>query len=241
MTIAGLRFCALLTLVMMWGEAARAGEALSFGIMTAAPYGITREDNSISGSNHDIAEVIAEKAGVEFTFRLEPLPRLISDLKVGRLDVMIMFPTDETRPYAIAPIMPNNTVIIPTLGQSLQKYDDLKGKTIAGLRGAVYDQQFSADESVRKYDVDTYVMGLRMTTGGRVDGIIGPDFGLFYQMKLQGMRKEEFGAPLVINTRMLFLLASSKVAPDLVQRLKAATDQVRENGAIAAAASRYAF
>ena len=105
----------------------------------------------MSGSNRDIGALIAAKVGLTFTYRLEPLARLVSDLKVGKLDLMIMFPTDETRPFAVAEIMPNNTVVLPKPGSSFPQFADLKGKTIASLRGAVYDKQFTADESIERY------------------------------------------------------------------------------------------
>jgi ABC-type amino acid transport substrate-binding protein len=216
-----------------------AAEPLSFGVLAAPPYGLERGDKSVSGSNHDIAELIAHKAGLTFTYRLEPLARLISDLKAGKLDLMIMFPSEETKRFALAEIMPNNTVVLPKLGNALPQYSDLKGKTIAGLRGAVYDQQLTADDDVKKYDVDTYLMGLQMTKAGRVDGMIGPDFGLYYQIGLLGMKRDEFGPPLVLNTRMLFLLGSKTIAPELAARLKAAVDELRTTGAIAAAAHKY--
>jgi ABC-type amino acid transport substrate-binding protein len=216
-----------------------AAEPLSFGVLTAPPYGFEREDKSVSGSNHDIAELIAAKAGLTFTYRLEPLARLISDLQAGRLDLVIMFPGEQTKQFAIAEIMPNNTVVLPKLGNSYLQYADLKGKTIAGLRGAVYDQRFASDGDVVKYDVDSYAMGLRMTRGGRVDGMIGPDFGLYYQMGLDGTKREEFGPPLVLNTRMLCLLGSRTITPEVAARLKAAVEDLRSSGAIAAAAAKY--
>lgn len=216
-----------------------AAEPLSFGVLSAPPYGLEREDKSVSGSNHDIAELIAAKAGLTFTYRLEPLPRLVSDLKAGKLDLMIMFPTAETSDFAIAEIMPNNTVVLPKLGDSFLTYADLKGKTIGGLRGAVYDRQVTADEDVRKYDVESYRMGLQMTQRGRLDGMIGPDFGLYYQMTLDGLKRDEFGPPLVLNTRMLFLLGSKKLTPELMARLKSATEELRGGGLIDATANKY--
>jgi len=217
----------------------QATEPLSFGVLTAPPYGLEREDKSVSGSNHDIGALIADKVGLTFTYRLEPLPRLVSDLKAGKLDLMIMFPTAETKPFALAELMPNSTVVLPHAGNSFQQFADLKGKTIGGLRGAVYDPQFAADEDIRKYDVDSYRMGLQMTKSGRIDGIIGPDFGLYYQMKLEGMKREEFAQPLVLNTRMLFLLGSTTITPELAAKLRTAVEELRNSGAIAAAAAKY--
>jgi hypothetical protein len=54
-----------------------------------------------------------------------------------------------------------------------------------------------------------------------------------------GMKRDEFGPPLVLNTRLLVLLASKAVPPELVARLKAATDELRASGAIDAAANKY--
>lgn len=216
-----------------------AAEPLSFGVLTAPPYGFELDDKSVGGANHDIAELIAEKTGLTFTYRLEPLPRLVNDLQAGKLDLMMMFPTAETRPFAIAEIMPNSTVILPPSGSGFPQFADLKGKTIGGLRGAVYDQQFAADTAIRKYDVDSYRMGLQMTKSGRIDGMIGPDFGLYYQMKLEGMKHDQFGPPMILNTRMLYLLGSKSITPELAARLRTAVEDLRNSGAINAVAAKY--
>ena len=54
---------------------AAAAEPLSFGVLAAPPYGIERADKTVSGSNHDIAELIGAKVGLTFNYRLEPLAR----------------------------------------------------------------------------------------------------------------------------------------------------------------------
>jgi ABC-type amino acid transport substrate-binding protein len=219
---------------------AAAAESLSFGVLAAPPYGLERADKTVSGSNHDIAELIAAKVGLTFDYRLEPLARLLSDIKVGKLDLMIMIPNDENKQlFGIAEIMPNSTVVLTKAGSGIAQYADLKGKTVAILRGGNYDQRFSSDDDIKKYEVDSYAIGLRMTKGGRVDGMIGPDFGLYYQILIEGMKRDEFGAPLVLNTRMLCLLGSKRVAPELVAKLKAAVEELRGSGAIVAAAAKY--
>jgi ABC-type amino acid transport substrate-binding protein len=219
---------------------ASAAEPLSFGVLAAPPYGLERPDKTVSGSNHDIAELIAAKVGLTFDYRLEPLARLINDLKAGKLDLMIMIPNDETKQqFGVAEIMPSNTVVLTKAGSSIAQFADLKGKTIAVLRGANYDQRFASDDDIKKYEVDSYAIGLRMTEGGRVDGMIGPDFGLYYQIVLEGMKRGEFGAPLILNTRTLHLLGSKSITPELAAKLKAAVEELRSSGAIAAAAAKY--
>jgi ABC-type amino acid transport substrate-binding protein len=218
---------------------ARAAQTLSFGVVTAPPYGMQHRDKSVGGCNRDMAELIARRAGLEFAYRLEPLPRLVSDLKLGRLDLMIMLSSQETRKYAVAEILPTRTVIIPALGQTLRDYGDLKGKTFAGLRGAIYDQRFAEDGEIGKYHVDSYITGLRMTAAGRVDGMIGPDFGLLYQMKTEGWGSGQFGPPLVLEETMVALLAAPTLERDVIARLKTATEDLRASGALAEAAEKY--
>lgn len=231
--------CLAVAILLAIPKPSSAAEPLSFGVLTAPPYGFELDDKSVAGLNRDIGALIAEKAGLTFTYRLEPLPRLVNDLKAGKLDLMIMFPTAETRPFAIAEIMPNSTVVLPPSGNTFPQFADLKGKTIGGLRGAVYDQQFAAETEIRKYDVDSYRMGLQMTRSGRIDGMIGPDFGLYYQMKLEGMKRDQFGPAMILNTRMLYLLGSNSITPELAARLRTAVEELRNSGAISAAAAKY--
>ena len=215
-------------LVVRLSYPAAAADPLSFGVLPAPPYGLERADKTVGGSNHDIAELIAAKVGLTFNSRLEPLARLIGDIKTGNLDLMIMIPGEKLKPFALAEIMPSNSVVLTKAGSSIAQYADLKGKTVAVLRGAVYDQRFASDDDIKKYQVDSYAIGLRMTKGGRVDGMIGPDFGLHYQIMLEGMKRDEFAAPLVLNTRMLTLLGSKSIPPELAAKLKAAVEELRD-------------
>jgi ABC-type amino acid transport substrate-binding protein len=229
-----------IVLVVRLSYPAAAADPLSFGVLSAPPYGLERADKTVSGSNHDIAELIAAKIGLTFDYRLEPLARLIGDIKTGNLDLMIMIPGEKLKPFALAEIMPSNSVVLTKAGSSIAQYADLKGKTVAVLRGAVYDQRFASDDDIKKYEVDSYAIGLRMTKGGRVDGMIGPDFGLYYQIMLDGMKRDEFAAPLILNRQMLTLLGSRSIMPELAAKLKAAVEELRSSGAIAAAAAKYA-
>jgi ABC-type amino acid transport substrate-binding protein len=226
-------------LVARLSHPASAAEPLSFGVLAAPPYGFEGADKTVSGSIHDIAELIAAKLGLTFTYRLEPLARLMGDLKVGKLDLMIRIPNDEAKPFVLAGVIPNSIVVLTQPGSSIAQYADLKGKTVAVLRGAFYDQRFAADDDIKKYEVDSYAIGLRMTKGGRIDGMIGPDFGLYYQVALEGLKRADFDPPLILNTQMLSLLGSKSIAPELAAKLKAAVEELRDSGAIAAAAAKY--
>jgi polar amino acid transport system substrate-binding protein len=228
-----------ISLAMSLSNPASPAEPLSFGILSAPPYGIERADKTVSGSNHDIAELIAAKAGLTFSYRLEPLARLISDLKAGKLDLMIMIPAGEMMPFAVAEIMPTSTVVLPKPGSSLTQYDDLKGKTLATLRGGNYDPRLTGNEDVKRYEVDSYALGLRMAKAGRVDGMIGPDFGLYYQVKVEGMQRDDFAPPLILNTRTLTLLGSKSITPELAATLKEAVEELRRSGEANAAADKY--
>jgi ABC-type amino acid transport substrate-binding protein len=227
-------------LVARLSQPACAAETLSFGVLAVPPYGLERADKTISGFNRDVAELIAAKVGVTFDYRMEPLARLISDLKAGKIDLLMMIPGDEMKQqFALGEIMPSKAVILTKPGSSIAQYADLKGKTFAVLRGAFYDQRFASDDDIKKYEVDSYTIGLRMTKGGRVDGMIGPDFGLYYQIMLDGMKRDEFGTPLVLSTRSLCLLGSKSLTPEFTATLKAAVEELRSSGAIAAAAAKY--
>jgi ABC-type amino acid transport substrate-binding protein len=227
-------------LVARLSQPACAAETLSFGVLAVPPYGLERADKTVSGFNRDVAELIAAKVGLAFDYRLEPLARLVNDIKVGRLDLMIMIARDELKQFSLAEIMPNDSVVLTKAGSSIAQYADLKGRTVAVLRSAVYDQRFASDDDIKKYEVDSYTIGLRMTKGGRVDGMIGPDFGLYYQIMLDGMKRDEFGTPLILSTRSLSLLGSKSLTPEFTARLKAAVEELRTSGAIAAAAAKYA-
>ena len=44
---------------------------------------------------------------------------------------------------------------------------------------------------------------------------------------------------MVLNTRMLYLLGSNSITPEFATRLRAAVEDLRNSGAISAAAAKY--
>jgi hypothetical protein len=57
---------------------------------------------------------------------------------------------------------------------------------------------------------------------------------------IEGMKRGDFGTPIVLNTRMLSLFGSKSISPELAAKLKAAVEELRESGAVAAIAAKYA-
>jgi ABC-type amino acid transport substrate-binding protein len=120
------------------------------------------------------------------------------------------------------------------------KLGDRHGKTIAMVRGANYDDAFMADAAIKKYEVEDYVMGVKMAHAARVDGVVGPQIALYYQMKMLGIKREEFAPPLVLNARMsTFFIAKQKADPALVAQLKKGIDAFRDSGAFEAIVDKY--
>jgi len=105
-------------------------------------------------------------------------------------------------------------IVVGRKGTNFKSLDDLHDKTVATVRGAKYDDAFTADTKIIKYDTSRYEQSIKMLINGRLDAMIGPSIGLFFTAKKMGYSREKFGDVLVLNTKDTYLQYSRKSADE---------------------------
>jgi ABC-type amino acid transport substrate-binding protein len=219
-----------------------AAEPLRIATLQIMPYGfIDRQDKTV-GILYDLTCKIAEEAGFPYTNKLYPFMRIVQMMKNGSADITITLPHKSMKEVAvpILSVVPSENVVIGPKGSKFNSLKDLHGKTVGVIRGASYDDSFSADSAIRKCPIDKYNNCIKMMFRQRVDAIAGVKWGILYAGKNNGYEKNDFGKPLLLNTDYGWLFFSKKTADDeTLAKLKSAAEKIIKNGTVQNIIAKY--
>lgn len=173
------------------------------------PYGI--EGSPQSGFYYDLANKVVTRAGYTPENDIQPYARIIKGLKANHVDMTIMFEYEDLKKHVayIAPIPTLQIVIMGKKGKKFEAIRDLKGKTLAYLRGANFRSGLENDPEVNIYEITDFPQGVRMLSLERVDAIIGPSdpiIGAAYQL---GIPQNFFGKPLIVSEKTPWIQISN--------------------------------
>lgn len=199
--------CLLVTL-----SSAAEARAIRFVTIAGSPFGFLDKAGAPTGINVEIANSIGAEIGLPYENAIVPYARALAMIETGDADLMIAFPNRRLDAAAtrVGPIADLENVVLGRAGTILTGLHDLRGKTVASVRGAEYDAALSADPEIAKYSVNNYEHGLSMLLAGRVDAIVGMKTGIYYQIAAMGSAREELGTPLVLNTKNALLYYSRR-------------------------------
>lgn len=234
----------LILMLLTFCNNSRASEPLRIVTPDIPPFGFLTEDGQKTGMLYEMENQIAQQAGFTYENRIVPFARLIEELSTGKADTGIFLHSRENEKSAVkvAHVFNLKNIIIGLKGTAFKTLNDLHGKTVATVRGAIYDEAFTADTAIIKYETSNYQQSLRMLVHKRIDAVIGPEIGLMFTAKMSDYPKETFGDPLVLNTKEAWLQFSRKTAEenqDKIAALKAAAEKLLQNGSIRAVMNRY--
>lgn len=220
-----------------------AGDADTIEIRTIGipPYGIQNAQNP-GGIYYDMANLLAEEAGYQAINYFYPYARIVSELKSGETDLTIMFKYKELEGHVvyIAPLPALQTVVVGLEGSGIASIEDLRGKTLAYLRGAKFSDVIDEDSNIRKHATRDFVQGAQMLAFGRVDAIIGPIepiLSAFAEINIENVTLDE---PFVVSERTPWLQVSNKSADRLpVDEIQAIFFDIVDRGELDAIRRKY--
>lgn len=144
----------------------------------APPYRIV-DHGEFRGIYIDAFREVARRAGFQVEFVEAPTARGIVLLETGEADVMLgpnRTPEREASlVFSRVAFPPEPKVFYAMPGITLGSYQDLKGKTIAVVRSAVYFEPFDTDPALTKEVAPDYESALRKVEAGRNDLAIAPE------------------------------------------------------------------
>lgn len=174
-------FIGIMLLISNASQAAAAIAKVSLGVDHGPPYSHISESGEITGVIVDILQVMQQ----QLDFKLElvgcPFSRCIRMLEHGEVNAMgglILTPERQQLMQFVTPpymVMTSSFVFYARHESKLdiKSYDDLYGKKIAIMRGAVYFKRFNEDDSLIKVPVLTEKTAIDLLIKGRVDLVVG--------------------------------------------------------------------
>ena len=187
------------------------------------PYGISGKSAS-SGIYYDFSNLLINEAGYRGNNYVYPYVRIMKELKTGQTDMTIMFKYPELDNHVIyvAALPALETVVVGSRGTKFNSIADLKGKTIAYLRGATFSDEIDQDTDIIKRVTDDFTQGVRMLQFGRIDAIIGPIDPIVDAAMVVGDGESFLGEPFPVSERTPWIQISKKsvgkLSPIMIER-----------------------
>jgi len=210
--------------------------------MHQIPYGFTKENGKTVGVLYDIMNEIINIAGIDSTNVLVPTKRLVNMITTNK-KVCTLVASTPSNNLIFDMIEPIDYILkagfLPRAGIKLVNYSSLKDITIAVPLGINFDDKFHNDKALTKVHPPQYLHGIRMLKAKRVDVVAGAISNLKYIAKLEGMKANELGPPLIIKKSPVYLTCSYSISSALRSMLKEAVLTLKEQGKVSKILNKY--
>lgn len=153
--------------------------------------GLNPDTQEPEGFDIDIWHAIAQKLGVQATFRFFQETTLANALNGGQADAAAGHQYTEERAKVLSysdPYWCVTQVVAARKGAEIKTFEDLKGKTVGSVRGtaeALTLQQLAGEFDITERTFDLADPMLRDLALGRVDAVVWDDFLIRWAMKIQ--------------------------------------------------------
>lgn len=234
MRAAGLALC------MAWiGSAVPAlaadPQVARLGIFEFEPWGMER-DGDAAGIVWDQARELFAGSGVKLEPVVLPYPRMQEFLREGKLDVGLFIRYEQNGDYLdfVSPLHELKVVVISPRGSAFAKYADFAGKSVGfPLGGSGFFSKLYADAQIRRVELETQRQGVQMIAAGRLDGFVGIDKTIAYEMNKAGLGEKVTFPGFEAATLEVWLQISKKSKLSAAQRaaLEARCAELRKQGA----------
>ncbi len=222
-------------LLLMPGTELSAAERLRIDTVQMAPFGFFSKDGKSRGFLYDVSNRIAEETGFSYENRIVPFARMLHELETGKADFSIFFRSQKNDQIIvpISPVFSLKNIVIGVKGANFDSLKSLHGKKVARVRGAKYDESFDNDAEIEKVDTRDYSDGVKMVLHKRVDAAILPEIGFLFTLTQLGHSEKDFGEPLVLNTKKLWVQFARATADDKkIAALKAAIEKILKDDTV---------
>ena len=232
----GLRMAKVLVSMILFlsmTAVAAGGRHLRIVSLAQAPYAFEQYGKTV-GVLFDLGNALSLEAGLTPLNQPLRLARAVEEISSGRADMVIMLPTREIEAVArnLGPLLTVESVALGSKGVVFDSIENLRGKAVASLRAAVYDERISKENGIKIYPTKDYVHGLKLLLAKRVDAVVGPKVGLEYAIKSNGLDREQFGEPLVLSVNSVCVFLSKGIGGKTAEQLRAALVRLKDSGTV---------
>lgn len=179
-----------------------------------APYAFEKEGR-IVGVLPDVYAELAQRTGLEFTYRFVPTKRMVHLLKGGEIDLAIYFASPALDPYVIRLVRFSEIVniVVGLKGVDIHSREDLARLRVGVLRGGHFEKDFVDNPDWDHVPTVDYVQSVKLLSSGRVDALVGTAEGLFYNMERAGVGAEDLGKVFVYSRGTSWAQLSKAAGP----------------------------
>ncbi len=232
----------LLVLAPAVAGGSRAAEPLKVAVIEAPPFGMPGPDGKPTGAAVDMAVALGQRSGIAMEAILMPRARIQDAMADAQVDLagMVGSPAADAIGHRLAPMQPLFTVVLSRPDAAVADVRGLEGKTLATLRSANYDPRLADNAAIRKQEVSSYANAINLLMAGRVDAVVGPDMGLYFEASKMGLPRASFAPPLVMNRLEVWLyLSKASAAATLLEPLKKAAEALVAEGFVESSMKAY--
>ena len=212
---------------------------------TVTPWGILNADHSLSGILVDFQNTLFARAGLSFSNRAEPYPRVIQSIASGDADVAVMFvsPMSERIGLSLGKVLDERIVIVTLANAAaVNSLDDFSGKLVGHVRGSKYGDAFDLHPGIVRTAVTDVDQGLKMLLSGRLAAMASTEHSLLYAMYMSGIDSRRIRIALPLFTVRVDLYVSRQAADEpWVTRLRQTMASMTEDGSLKSALYQHSY
>lgn len=196
------------------------------------PWGYFDDNNAITGIWCEIAQAIADEAGLSIYKTLAPHARLIHNLNSGEVDISFLPKAEDWSAFMTSSgfLFSHKSIVIPREAFTINNYEDLYGLKIGVVNNIRLHSRFDDDLALNKQSFRNYEILINMLTQKRLDAIAGNNISLFYLLdKLQA--RSLVNEQLILQKNTVWVQFSKKSTHlDKIPQVRQAVDHLRGLG-----------
>lgn len=194
------------SLILIFGIVSSFGVAdakdnIQIGVYILAPW-VYEVDGKLQGAEIELLGETTKRLGVTASYNVLPFKRLLSDMKEGRLDMMLGIFKKPEREVFIHYIEPpyqlkSNKAFYVLKGneQLVTKYEDLHQLTVGAILAAKYFPSFDDDSNIKKEYVYENKQNFPKLLDNRIDTFIATESSADYLIHEMGFQDQIVKAP----------------------------------------------
>lgn len=228
----------LVVSMLLFFSANALAEELTVVYANWAPYTFTK-DGKATGIIIDTVKEACKRLNIVSKFQLLPWKRALKYMKKGRTDALLTPIYTEERTefmyYSSEPANMERTVFLARKGSGIKVngLDDLKGKSVAVVRGYSYTPEFDSRSDIKKIECNDDEQTVRILAKKRVLIAVGEEGVLRFSAKQIGFQVEVAGVLIEVPGYMCFSKkALGPKGKTMAEKFGKTLRQLKEEGVI---------
>lgn len=238
-----IRYAVLIGLLikLTYAQADKYTEQINVLTIDQVPYGYLTNDGKATGALFDILNAIMDASTIPYSNSLVPVSRLVWIMQRTPNSCTLAIDSDSLKSedkiedigFTLA------AGVIPKKGIKLTSYKDLYGLRLAIPLGMSFDHQLYDDPSINIIHPPKYSNAIKMLASDRVDAVGGAIFILRYLARLQGLKPEMLGSPLIFIEPDVYLICHNELDKKVRDKLKKTVQKLKKDKTIEAILKKY--